>query len=456
MSPSRLAGLGLAAVVLLAPLSAGAEAPAPEPVRWLREYLQIDTTNPPGNERRGAAFLAEILKREGIAPRLLESPEGRVSLYARLASPASGGRAVALVHHIDVVPASDAWRVAPFSGRPYEGSLWGRGAVDAKSLGIAQLAALVRCRRDGTRLDRDVIYLAVADEERGGGQGTAWLLESHPELFAGLEAVLGEGGSNRVLGDRVIWWGIEVTQKRPLWLEITASGRGGHGSGFHPTSPTHQLVRGLARLVERPPRLRVSAAARLFLGALAAVEGGGTADFAARLDEIVREDGPTRPLPPGMPVYFLDTVQVTQIDNGAHGPNVIAAEARAYVDVRLLPDTDAEAFLAEVRELLGPELEVEVLLGAPPVPASPTGHPFYRAMERVLAVRAPVVPLFIAGTTDARYFRERGIPAYGIQPFALNPPELRGIHADDEHIPAAVFLRGVETLRRILAAYGGE
>lgn len=453
MSPSRLAGLSLAAIVLASPLPAGAEAPEPEPVRWLREYLQIDTTNPPGNERQGAAYLAAILEREGIAARLLESPEGRTSLYARLASPASGGRAVALVHHIDVVPASEAWSVAPFSGRPYRDSLWGRGSIDAKSLGIAQLAALVECRRGGAPLARDVIYLAVADEERGGGQGMGWLLEGHPELFTGLEAVLGEGGSNRVLGDRVVWWGVEVTQKRPLWLRVTASGRGGHGSGFHPASPTHQLVRGLARLLDLPLRYRVTDAARGFLGALAVVEGGD----AAWLDKVISADGNlTRPLPPGMPVYFLDTVQVTQLDNGAQGPNVVAAEASAYVDVRLLPDSDAEAFLAEVRAALGDELEVEVLLTAPPAPASPIGHPFYRAIARVLAVRAPVVPLFIAGTTDSRYFRERGIPAYGVQPFALNPPELRGIHADDEHLPVASFLRGVETLRRVLVSYSGE
>lgn len=456
MSPSRLAGLGFAVIVLVAPLSAGAEAPPPEPVRWLREYLQIDTTNPPGNEHRGAAYLAAILEREGIPARLLESPEGRTSLYARLASPASGGRAVALVHHIDVVPAGGAWQVAPFSGRPYRDSLWGRGAIDSKSLGIAQLAALVGCHREGTALARDVIYLAVADEERGGGQGMAWLLDHHPELFTGLEGVLGEGGSNRVLGDRVVWWGIEVTQKRPLWLRITATGRGGHGSGFHPASPTHQLVRGLARLLERPLRFRVTDAARLFLGALGAVEGGGSARLLERLDKAIREDGPIPPMPPGMPIYFLDTVQVTQLDNGSQGPNVVAAEASAYVDVRLLPDTDAEAFLDEVREVLGDQLEVEVLLTAPPAPASPTEHPFYRAIERVLAVRAPVVPLFIAGTTDSRYFRERGIPAYGVQPFALNPPDLRGIHADDEHMPVAAFLRGVETLRRILAGYSGS
>ncbi len=441
-------------LLLPAAAAAAAEAVRDEPIHWLREYLQIDTTNPPGNEREAAEYLAAILAREGIETRLFDSPEGRSGLYARLEATASGGKSVALVHHLDVVPAGDGWRVEPFSGRPLEGKIWGRGALDVKGLGIAQLAALVALKREGAALERDLIYLAVADEETGGGQGTGWLAAAHPELFDGLEAVFGEGGSNRVLGDRLIWWGIEVTQKRPLWLEVTAHGRGGHASGLNPASATHQLVSGLARLVDRPLRYRVTDAARLFLGALARLEGGASAELVAHLDEVILEDGPTVTLQPGLPVYFLDTLQVTGIDSGPGG-NVVAPEARARVDVRLLPDTDAEAYLAEVRETLGRGLEVEVLLTAPEAPASPTDHRVYRALEEALGVRAPVVPTFISGVTDSRYFRQRGIPAYGFSPFGSNPEDLRGIHAADEYLAADVFLRGIETLRRVLLTIAG-
>lgn len=438
--------------------AAGAQPPrsadGTEPVRWLREYLQIDTTNPPGNEREAAEYLAGILETEGIPYRLLTSPDGRTSLYARLASPASGGAAVALVHHLDVVPAEGGWSQEPFSGRPLDGSLWGRGAIDVKSLGIAQLAALIACHRSGAALSHDVIYLAAADEERGGGEGTGWLVAEHGDLFSGLVGVLGEGGSNRAVAGRVLWWGIEVTQKRPLWLRVTAHGRGGHGSGFKPASATHQLVRALARLVDRPLRFRVCEATRSYMTALATVEGGRTAELAGRLDEVVRGEDPASEMGPGLPAYFVDTVQVTAIDNG-RGPNVVAAEASAYVDIRLLPDTDADRFLEEVREALGPGIEVEVLLSSPEAPPSPVGDPLYRALEDVLSVRAPVLPILISGTTDSRYFRERGVPAYGFSPFGLEPPELLGIHARDERIPEDVFLRGVETMRRILLAYAG-
>ena len=446
------AALWLSSILLFAALPAGAR-PELDTVKWLREYLQIDTTNPPGNERAAAELLAGILEREGIASRLLESPGGRASLYARLeATGEADGGAVVLMHHIDVVPADGAWRVEPFSGRRLGGKVWGRGALDVKGLGIAHLAAMIDLARAGAARRRAVIFLAVADEETGGGEGAAWLLESHPELFADVEGVLNEGGSNRVLGDRLIWWGVEVTQKRPLWLKVTAEGRGGHASGRHPGSATHRLVAGLARLIARQESPRANAAAAMYLGAVSELEGGRTEEVFRRLED---GDGmESLQMAPGLPIYFLDTVQVTEIDNG-RGSNVVSPRAVASIDIRLLPDTDSGAFLAEIRELLGDQLKVEVVLSSDPAPASPRDHPLYRTLEQSLGIRAPVVPTFIPGTTDSRFFRQRGIPAYGLSPFAINAEDARGVHADDESVPLDAFLRGVETMTRILRLYAG-
>ncbi len=459
MSIFRLAAL-VACCVLLSPVGVATAESEPETVRWLREYLQIDTTNPPGNEREAAEFLAAILEGEGIASRFLTSPQGRTSLYARLeatagaAAPATGDTgALVLMHHIDVVPAEGAWQVEPFSGRRLEGKVWGRGALDVKGLGIAHLAAVLDLARAGGPRRRDVIYLAVADEEAGGGQGARWLLEAHPALFADVSGVINEGGSNRVLNDRLIWWGVEVTQKRPLWLKVTAEGRGGHASGLHPGSATHRLVAGLARLIDRPPRFRVTEAAHIYLGTLARLEGGRTEELYRRIE--AGDEVTSLSMLPGLPIFFLDSVQVTELDNG-RGSNVVSPSASASIDIRLLPDTDSDAFLAEVRELLGDDLEVEVVLDAPEAPASPRDHPLYRALEEILGVRAPVVPTFIPGTTDSRFFRQRGIPAYGFSPFSINVQDARGVHAANESVPVDAFLRGVETMTRILRLYVSE
>jgi acetylornithine deacetylase/succinyl-diaminopimelate desuccinylase-like protein len=424
-----------------------------EAARWLQGYLRIDTTNPPGRESLAADYLAGILRGEGIESRVIATPQGRANLWARLSSPRSGGRALLLLHHMDVVAPGPGWTVPPFTGMVKDGRLWGRGALDDKSLGIAHLAALVDLERRGTPLERDVIFLAVADEESGGLQGSAWLLKEHPELFAGVDAVAGEGGRNQVNpAGEVLWWGIEVAQKRPLWLEVSATGRGGHASGLNPKSANHQLIQGLARVLDLPQHWRVTAAARAYLHAVARDENEHWRRVFGNIDTVVAPGGPREFLPPGMANLFLDTVQVTVLAGGQR-INVIADRATARLDVRLLPDTDSAAFLDTLRKALGDDLEVRVLLTSPPAPPSPAAGRFYRAVEQVLDADGPVVPAMVPGFTDSRFFRERRIPAYGVSPFALVPEDVRGIHGADERIPLAELDRGVERMRRIVAAY---
>jgi acetylornithine deacetylase/succinyl-diaminopimelate desuccinylase-like protein len=434
-----------------APPAGGAERQLSEPARWLQGYLRIDTTNPPGNERRAAAFLAEILHREGIPTRLLVSPAGRTSLYARLEAARPRAGAVVLLHHLDVVAPGPGWSVDPFGAEVRDDRLHGRGALDIKSLGVAHLAAFVELKRRGTPLVRDVVYLAVADEESGGQEGLGWILERHGGLLGEVAAVLGEGGANRTVNGRQLWAGIEVAQKRPLWLRVTASGRRGHGSGLNPASANHKLVQGLARALELPAPWRVTGAARLYLGALAPLQNEKYRRIFADPDRIIRAEGPTEDLLPGLANLFVDTFQVTVLEGGER-INVIPGEAAAEIDVRLLPDTDGDAYLARVKEALGDRLNVEVLLSSPPVPPSPVDHPVYRAVAGALRDSAPAVPAFIPGLTDSRWFRERGVPAYGVSPFFLEPQDFLGIHGPDEAIPLAELDRGVERMTRIVAA----
>jgi len=424
-----------------------------EAAGWLQQYVRIDTSNPPGNEHLAADFLAGLLRKEGIASQVVRTPEGRANLWARLASPASGGRAVLLLHHMDVVPAGPGWSVAPFGGEVRDGFLWGRGTLDDKSLGIVQLAALVDLKRRRVPLARDVIFLAVADEENGGLRGTASLLAQHPELFQGVEAVVGEGGRSQTgAGGKLLWWGIEVSQKRPLWLEVSTSGRGGHGAGLNPESASHQLIQGLARLLAAPPRFRVSPPVRDYSRAIAPLQNPHWRRVFGNIDAVIAEGGPKEFLMPGMANLFLDTVQVTVL-RGGERINVIPATATARLDIRLLPDTDAVAFLKAVKGLLGHGFEVKVLVTSPPSPPSPASGRLYRAMERALKPEGPVVPTFISGFTDSRFFRERAIPAYGLSPFLLGPEDTQGIHGTNERISLRELDRGVVRMRQILSFY---
>jgi acetylornithine deacetylase/succinyl-diaminopimelate desuccinylase-like protein len=465
---AALGAVALAVVLAVAPqrapaLPAAAPAsavvrPAPataeDPVGWLQGYLRIDTTNPPGNEAPAAAYLARILHRHGVPTRTLVNAAGRASLYARIEG-RRDGEGLMLLHHIDVVAPGEGWRRQPFSGDLVAGELWGRGAIDVKSLGIAHLAAFLAVAGAAEPPERDVAFLAVADEESGGTAGLGWLLARHPELFAGLGAVYGEGGANRVVGGEVRWWGVEVAQKRPLWLEVRARGRGGHASGINLHSATHRLVAALARLLEMPRRWQVSEPVRRYLAALAPLHAGRQqADFLDP-DAWVGPDGPRGPMLPGQPNLFLDTVQVTELVAGER-INVVPDVATARIDVRLLPETDADTFLERVRRALGDDVEVEVLLASPPSPPSPVDHPAYRAAHAVLGESATVVPAFIAGFTDSRWVRERGLAAYGVSPFALAGDVLSGIHGPDERIPTAELERGIERMTAIVSGYAGR
>lgn len=450
-----IALLLLPAAFMLPGALPGARSPElSEPARWLQGYLRIDTTNPPGREHLAAAYLAGILKREGIPSHLARTPDGRANLWARLSSPRSNGRAVVLLHHMDVVAPGPGWTVRPFAGEVRDGRLWGRGALDDKSLGIAQLAAFVELKRRRVPIERDVIFLAVADEESGGLRGTSWLLENRPEMFAGVEAVLGEGGRAQAVGERLLWWGIEVAQKRPLWLEVSTAGRGGHASGLNPQSANHQLIQGLARLLQRPVRWRVTAPARGYLRAIAPLHNERWERVLGDIDRVIRPEGPSEFLLPGMANLFVDTVQVTVL-RGGERINVTPDRASARIDVRLLPDTDAEAFLKEIEDALGDGFQVKVLVTSPPAPPSPAAGRLYGALQEVLSADAPVAPTFIPGFTDSRFFRERRIPAYGVTTFALTGDDLRGIHGPDERIPLDELDRGVERMRRVVARYAG-
>ncbi len=455
MSKSHRATSALVAVIacLVVVARPALAAPEGETVRWLRSYIQIDTTNPPGNEGEAARFLADLLATAGIESQLLESPNGRTSLYARLpaTAPKVGG-ALVLMHHIDVVPSGPGWRQPPFSGRIAQGKIWGRGAIDVKGLGIAQLASVVHLARSKTPRDRDVILLAVADEEAGGGEGAGWLLDAHPELFADVDGVLNEGGANRVVLERLAWWGVEIAQKRPLWLIVRAQGRGAHGSTPMTDSATHRLVQALARVAASAPTYRVDPVVRRYLRSMVEIEGGSMADLFGDIDNIVAAGTVDRNFPPSWLSVLTDTVQVTRIET-TDTINVIPANVAGYIDIRLLPSTDADAMLESIRQTLGPRVQVEILLEAPELPPSPTDHPLFATISQVLAVRGPTIPAVIAGVTDSRYFRRRGIATYGFDPFALDPQDMRGVHAKNEAIPVGTFQRGVETMTRIVRAY---
>ena len=194
-----------------------------EAVTLLSRYIQVDTTNPPGDELKAAQFLKAILERDGIEARVIESAPGRANIYARLKGNGAK-KAIVLMHHMDVVPAeAKQWKEPPFSGAIKDGVIWGRGAIDNKGGGVMGLMTLLALKRQNIQLKGDVIFLGTADEEAGGVLGAGFLLEKHPELFKDVSVVLNEGGGIRLGEDgRARLYSVGVAEKVPLWLKLTA------------------------------------------------------------------------------------------------------------------------------------------------------------------------------------------------------------------------------------------
>jgi len=319
--------------------------------------------------------------------------------------------------------------------------------VDIKGKGIVDLVTLVHFARQGRRLKRDLILLAVADEEAGSA-GTRWLVQQHPELVRGAALLLDEGGGVRVDGRRVAYL-VSIAEKAPLWLRLTARGTAAHASVPLPDSAVQRLVLAAARIAvhRRPARVLPEFKAQL-LQLLAGRELGrfpgftgeiGTSLAAADFVEaITRAD-------PEINALLRDTVSITQLVGGG-SINSIPNEAALGLDCRLLPGTDRARFIEELRRVArDPALQIRVVESLPAA-SSPAGGPLFDALARVARRRhrgAPVVPVLLLSSTDSPYYRQLGIQAYGFEPYPLSAEEAARAHGNDERLPVASLLEGI-------------
>jgi acetylornithine deacetylase/succinyl-diaminopimelate desuccinylase-like protein len=433
-------------------------------VTWMQEYLRIDTTNPPGNEMRAVAFYKKILDQEGIENRAFEYAAGRGDLWARLPHTTSdeAKRPIILLNHMDVVT-SDAshWKVPPFSGEIKDGYLWGRGAQDMKDEGLAQLVMMVMLKREKVALDRDVIFLAVADEE-ADGTGSDWFIRHQRDMLESAEFVINEGGENLLESGKVKYVGVDVGEKTTYWLHVVAHGRPGHGSRPNPESAPNRLVRALDRILAYRTPLRVLPVVDEFLRDMAPYE---PADRAARYRDIKKAIGDKKfqeEIERDESLNFLlrDTISLTMM-GGSEQTNVIPPEAWANLDVRILPGGDPKALLAAVRRVVNdPEVSVEPWKAEFRVANySGTDNALFAAIRQVSRKYfpgTPVVPHITSGYTENQMYRPLGISAYGFNPYTATQDEGNTEHGNDERIRVEEVRRGPRILFDVVAAVAGK
>jgi acetylornithine deacetylase/succinyl-diaminopimelate desuccinylase-like protein len=427
-------------------------------VTWMQQYLRIDTTNPPGNEIRAVSFYKKIFDEEGIENRVFEYAPNRGDLWARIPHTTSDAkRPLILLNHMDVVT-SDAshWKVPPFSGEIKDGYIWGRGAQDMKDEGLAQLVAMVMLKREKVSLDRDVIFLAVSDEE-AEGTGTDWFINHERDLLENAEYLINEGGENLLEDGKVKYVGVDVGEKTTYWLHVVAHGTPGHGSRPNPDSAPNRLVRALNRIIAYHTPLHVLPVVEEFLKGMAPYEPPDRAAYYRNIRKAIEQKKFQEEIESDESLNFLlrDTISLTML-GGSEQTNVIPPEAWANLDVRILPGGDPKALLETLRRVVNdPDVTIEPLNAEFRVANySSTDTALFAAIRDVSGKYfpgAPVVPHITSGYTENQRYRPLGMIAYGFNPYTATDEEGNTEHGNDERIRVEEVRRGPRVLFDVVA-----
>ncbi len=425
-----------------------------EATHYLQEYLRIDTVNPPGNEVEGARFFKNIFDAESIPCQVFEPSPGRGSLLATLKG-TSKKRPILLLNHIDVVPVEkERWTVDPFEGIVQDGYLYGRGALDDKSMGIIEMMALLILQRKKVPLERDVLFFAAADEETGGKWGIQWAMENVSSLRRS-EYALNEGGyvilNKTGDPDR---YEISNGQKIVFQLQLKAKGTSGHASMPHSDNPNVKLIHALEAVTKWETPYNVLPMVKDFFLKIAPKQPPDERKFFEDIEKGLHDPSFSARLTTN-PIYnamVRDTISLTILQAGSKA-NVIPSESSATLDCRLIPGSSKENFLKEIKERLGDEIEAEGKMEGKSIPPSPFNTYLFQAIQKFATSNdpdCPVVPFLLPGATDSRFLRERGITTYDFCPFRLPEKEIMRVHGNDERIALENLRFGIRMLMEVI------
>lgn len=444
------------------------KAPPPKPINWkkltgeatalLSKYIRIDTTNPPGNELAAAQMLREKFLNDGIPATLWQPAPGRGVVVARLRGTGKHTKAIILLSHMDVAPAdAKRWKVPPFSGEVKNGEIWGRGAIDAKGPGVIELMAMLAIKRAGILLKRDVLFIATGDEEEGGRKGAGWFVEHQRKIYSDAGYLLNEGGGIMLTPKGHRLYEVSVTEKTPLWIRLSAEGPGGYASVPPNETAVARLVAALSRLIAYRAPVHIIDPVRDYFRAMAKLDGGPR-QF-ADIVHALRHPAYRREFlaVPRYNAMVRDTVTPTML-GASPKINLIGPTAWAEVDCRLLPGENRKKFLDKIRHVIDDDkIKIDVLLNVPAVSSPSRGF----LMNAIKAVawrdhHATVIPMMATALTDSRYFRAKGITAYGFIPIELTPSLERTVHGNNERVGVNELGGGIRRMVELLRFLGGS
>ncbi len=425
------------------------------PVELLQRLIQFDTTNPPGNEAPCIEFIRAILEDAGCETETYAKDPDRPNLVTRI-SGSGAGTPLLLYGHVDVVTtAGQQWSRPPFAGELVDGCVWGRGAADMKG-GVAMLlCAFLRAKNEGLQPRGDIVLAVLSDEEAGGDFGAKFLVEEHPRLFDGIRFGIGEfGGFSFELGGKR-FYAIQVAEKQMCRLRATIRGPGGHGAMINRGGTMARLSRLLRDLDRKRLPVHITPATSAFIGAVAAELPRPKRLVLQALIKPAFTDRALRLMGPNARTTepMLRNTATATIVRAGEKFNVVPSEVELELDGRLLPGSRPDDFIAELRQIVGDDVELELIRHD-----SGPSEPNLELLELLADVLRELdpdgipVPILMIGVSDARFFSRLGIQTYGFLPMRLPPklPFLSQIHAADERIPAEALDFGTDGIYRVL------
>jgi acetylornithine deacetylase/succinyl-diaminopimelate desuccinylase-like protein len=420
----------------------------------IRNRCVNDGTPDSGGEIRNVETLVSYLKGPGVELERYEPHPGRGSVVMRIEGREKQAPSLLLMGHIDVVPADPAgWRRDPFGGELVDGEIWGRGAIDMLSITATMAVAVRRLLREGFLPRGTLIFSGMADEEALGTFGAEWLVE-HAWDDVRADAVLTEAGLPplplpAVGGPKVM---MVVAEKGSHWVSLRVKGTPGHGS--MPYRTDNALVKAaevVRRIATYRPPLRLDGPWREFVNGMRFVQ-----ELSAGFLDPKRFYPTIDTLPAGIARMLDASTHTTFSPNILHAgvkTNIVPDSASLEIDIRTVPGDGGPEVRAMLQEAIGdlwPEVEIATE-NDNPATASSTDTAIFRTMTSVVAkvAGAQVVPGFIIGATDSRFFRRKGVPAYGYSLYSANIPFgefMTMFHGRDERID-------LESLRLMLELY---
>jgi acetylornithine deacetylase/succinyl-diaminopimelate desuccinylase-like protein len=422
----------------------------------LCDLIRIDTTNPPGNELAAAEYLKKVMGRGGIAAQVLVSEGTRGSVVARLKG-SGAEKPLLLLGHIDVVPVDvENWSVDPFAAMVKNGAVYGRGALDMKGMVSVEAATMLALKRERVALNRDVIFVAAADEEMGGGKGAGWLVQNHWDKV-GAAYVINEGGGG-LIKDGIKLFHCQCAEKGICWAKMRVRGEGGHASAPHSNNPTVILSQAISKIgayLFPPVSNDVTVLALKRMDKAGMLPDGITAEEALSQDEEIGRR--LQAADHRISAIIRNTATPTAIKGGGK-TNVIPQQAEVDLDCRAFPEMQPSDLLKTVERIVDdPRVQVEVVRDSRGS-SSPLDTDLWRAIESTVARAEPdavFLPYQSAGGTDSGFFREKGAVCYGADPFFVTEEEWDTIHGNDERIRVETLDWGLRWMYELVGGFCG-